>query len=66
MLARVELFKPSGKWYCDEQWEIPADAIGPYDMSRSPDFRRINGGPVLIPTQEPWGFPHLLPGVTTS
>lgn len=59
--ATVILFKPSGKYYTEEEWEIPSKAIGPYDMERSTDFRRIAGGPVLIPTQEPWGFPHLFP-----
>lgn len=62
--ATVILFKPSGKYYTEEAWRIPADAIGPYDMERSPDFRRISGGAVLIDTQEPWGYPHLFPGVT--
>lgn len=56
----VILFKPSGKFYTEEEWEIPAVSIGPWDMRQSPDFRRIAGGPVLIPTQEPWGYPHLL------
>lgn len=59
--ALVYLFKPSGKFYTDEQWEIPFDAIGPADMSRSVNFRRIDGGAVLVPTQEPWGFPALFP-----
>lgn len=59
--ASVILFKPSGKYYTTEEWVIPSDAIGPYDMDRCPDFRRINGGAVLIPSQEPWGFPHLFP-----
>ena len=61
--VRAVLFKPSGKYYTEEQWKIPEDAIGPYDMWRSPDFRRIGGGAVLIESQEPWGFPHLFPGV---
>lgn len=63
-MTRVEvtLFKPSGKYYITEHWEIPERAIGPYDMDRSQDFRRIAGGAVLIETQEPWGFPHLFPG----
>jgi hypothetical protein len=58
--ATVILFKPGGKYYTEEQWEVPADAIGPWDMERSPDFRQISGGPVLVDTQEPWGYPHLL------
>jgi hypothetical protein len=58
--ATVILFKPSGKFYTEEQWRIPEGAIGPWDMERSPDFRRIARGPVLI-TGEPWGFPHLFP-----
>jgi hypothetical protein len=33
--------------------------VGPFDMIHSPDFRRIDGGAVLIESQEPWGFPHL-------
>lgn len=61
MKATVILFRKSGKYYTEEKWSIPADAIGPYDMKRSPDFRRIDGGPVLIDTQEPWGYPHLFP-----
>lgn len=60
MKARVILFKPSGKYYTEEEWEIPANAIIPYDMIRSKDFRRIGNGPVLIETQEPWGYPHLI------
>lgn len=59
--ADVVLFKDNGKYYTTETWEIPADAIGPHDMGRSPDFRRIGNGAVLIETQEPWGFPHLFP-----
>ena len=60
--ANAILFKPSGKYYTEEPWEIPEGAIVPYDMVRSKDFRRIGGGAVLIETQEPWGFPHLFPG----
>lgn len=60
--AKVQLFKPGGKWYADEEWVIPADAIGPFDMADSPDFHRISGGPVLVETQEPWGYPFLLVG----
>lgn len=60
--ALVELFKPSGKYYTEERWRIPNGAIGPYDMSTSPDFRRIDGGAVVVLAQEPWGFPHLFPG----
>lgn len=58
----VILFKPSGRFYTEELWRVPAGAIGPYDMDRSPDFRRINGGAVLIAAQEPWGYPYLFPG----
>jgi hypothetical protein len=59
--AEVYLFRRSGKYYTEECWRIPEGAIIPDDMRRSPDFRRIDGGPVYIPTQEPWGFPHLFP-----
>lgn len=62
MYAQVDLFKPSGKYYTSESWLIPLDAIGPYDMLRSPDFRRISGGAVLVESQDPWGYPHLFPG----
>lgn len=58
---RVILFKQSGKYYTEENWEIPEDAIGPFDMINSPSFRRIGGGPVLITEDEPWGYPHLFP-----
>lgn len=57
--ATVILFKPSGKYYTEDHWRIPAEAIGPYDMSSSPDFKRIAEGPVLVITQDPWGYPHL-------
>lgn len=57
--ARVVLFKDSGKYYTEEYWLIPDGAIGPHDMKNSVDFRRIGGGAVLVPTQEPWGFPTL-------
>lgn len=59
--ATVILFRTSGKYYTEETWRIPEGAIGPFDMDKSPDFRRISGGQVLIPTQEPWGYPHLFP-----
>lgn len=62
MKAKVILFKRSGKYYTEEEWEIPEKCITPYDMLRSPDFRRIDNGPVLIPSQEPWGYPQLFPG----
>jgi hypothetical protein len=58
--AKVILFKPSGKAYTDEEWRIPDGAIGPYDMRQSPDFRRIDGGAVLVPVQEPWGYEFLI------
>jgi hypothetical protein len=56
----VILFKHSGKYYTQEEWEIPKNAIGPYDMERSKDRRHIGHGPVLVVTQEPWGYPHLI------
>lgn len=60
--AKVILFKKSGKYYTEEEWRIPAArSIAPADMLYSPDFRRIDNGAVLIPTQEPWGYPHLFP-----
>lgn len=58
--ARVILFKDSGKYYTEEYWDIPEGAVGPWDMRQSKDFRRIGAGAVLVPTQEPWGYPHLL------
>lgn len=65
--ARVILFKLGGKYYTEEEWRVPVSAIGPWDMKDSPDFRRISGcGPVLVPSQEPWGFPHLFPGVAAE
>lgn len=63
--AKVILFKPSGKYYEEEEWEIPEGdpfEFLPSCMKRSPDFRRIGGGAVLIPEQEPWGYPQLFPG----
>lgn len=60
--AIVILFRRSGKYYTEENWEIPEDAIVPADMIRSKDFRRISdGGAVLVESQEPWGYPHLFP-----
>jgi hypothetical protein len=67
--ASVTLFRKSGKYYTIEAWRVPAGAIGPEDMRRSPDFRRIDGGLVLVdadaadefPEAEIWGFPHLFP-----
>jgi hypothetical protein len=60
MKAKVILFRRSGKYYTEEEWEIPEGTIGPYDMDKSPDFRRIDNGPVLVVTQEPWGYPHII------
>lgn len=61
--TNVILFKPSGKYYTEEEWEIPEDAISPFDMINSPDFRRIDGGPVLINDEVIWGYPCLFPAV---
>jgi hypothetical protein len=58
--AKVILFKDSGKYYTEDWWDIPDDAIGPHDMKHSPDFHRIGNGAVLIPSQEPWGYPWLI------
>jgi hypothetical protein len=72
---RVNLFKASGKHYTEEDWRVPEEVpretghgpwdtrkvIGPYDMRHSPDFRRIDGGAVLVISQEPWGYPFLFP-----
>lgn len=59
--ALVTLFKRGGKYYTEERWAIPGGALGPFDMDESPNFRRIDGGAVLVESQEPWGFPHLFP-----
>lgn len=48
------------RYYTEEEWLIPVNAITPFDMAHSQDFRRIGNGPVLVETQEPWGFPALL------
>lgn len=71
--ASVVLFKPSGIYYTTESWRVPDDALGPYDMTRSPDFRRISGiGPVLVCSDgeligdENWGYPHLFEGIEES
>lgn len=57
----VVLFKSSGKYYTTEEWRVPVDAIGPYDMHRSPDFRRIDGGKVLVEASDALSWPpHLI------
>jgi hypothetical protein len=64
--ATVILFKAPGKYYTTDEWEIPEGdpyAFLPSCMKNSPDFTRVGGnGAVLVPTQEPWGYPHLFPG----
>jgi hypothetical protein len=67
--ATVTLFKETGKYYTQEPWAVPVNAILPADMEMSPDFRRISGGSVLVdadaapecPGARNWGFPHLFP-----
>jgi hypothetical protein len=67
--ATVTLFKDTGKYYTQEAWAVPVNAILPSDMEMSPDFRRIGGGTVLVdsdaapecPEARNWGFPHLFP-----
>lgn len=66
----VTLFKDSGKYYTSESWRAPEYDVflDPTDMRKSPDFRRIGDGPVLIeaephshaPDDENWGFPQIL------
>jgi hypothetical protein len=68
-IATVTLFKDSGKYYTQEAWKVPVNAIVPADMSMSPDFRRISGGAVLVdsdaapefPGARNRGFPQLFP-----
>lgn len=67
--ATVTLFKETGKYYTLEAWAVPVNAILPSDMLMSPDFRRIDGGTVLVdadaasvfPEARNWGFPHVFP-----
>lgn len=59
----VVLFKPAGKYYTEETWRMPKGATGPEDMVVSPDFRRIDGGAVLVESQAPWGYPFLISAV---
>ncbi|AOE44592.1 hypothetical protein SEA_JUMBO_84 [Gordonia phage Jumbo] len=62
----VHLFKSSGKYYTEELWDLPivGSHVSPDCMKDSPTFRRIGGtGAVLIPSQEPWGYPHLFPAI---
>lgn len=58
--VEVILFKPGGKYYTTDYWRVPPDVIGPYDMDKSPDFRRIGNGAVLV-DDDRWGYPHLFP-----
>jgi len=59
--AKIILFKGSGIYYTEEEWEVPLGAIHPADMLWSEDYHRIGTGAVLVVSQEPWGFPHLFP-----
>ena len=59
--AEVKLFKRSGRYYTTERWRVPKGVNFPSDMRQSPDFRRIDMGPVLV-TSERWGFPAILVG----
>lgn len=72
--ATVTLFKPSGKYYTQEAWRVPEGAYGPQQMAESPDFRRIDGGAVLVdadaapecPAARNFGVPHLFPATAAS
>lgn len=70
-LVEVILFRKSGKYYTTEEWYLPdlvpnpvsgkmVPPVSPHDVRHSPDFRRIDGGAVLVPSQEPWGYPALI------
>ena len=59
--VNVILFRKSGRYYTEEKWRIPHGALTPAEMCDSPDFRRVDRGAVLIPSQEPWGYPHMFP-----
>lgn len=66
--ATVTTFKESGKYNTTHAWRVPEDAIGPWDMRRSPDFNLPAGWTALVdadaspqfPGAVNWGFPHLL------
>ena len=57
--AKVILFKRQGKYYTEEEWEIPENCTIPAYMDESSNWHTINGGSVLVVSQEPWGYPHL-------
>jgi hypothetical protein len=57
--AKVIIFQPGGKYYTEDSWRIPEGATGPEDMRRSPDYRHGWNGPILVPEQDPWGYPRL-------
>jgi len=60
-MITVHLCKPSGKYYTTEKWRLPAvTTTGPRAMRLSPDYRTIAGGPVIVPTQKPWGYPEVI------
>lgn len=63
MKVWVTLFKKTGRYHTSEEWEVPDGTLSPADVGISPDFRRIDGGAVLVNPQDPWGYPHLFPGV---
>lgn len=57
--AEVEHFKESGKYNVTDHWRIPENCIDPRDMKHSPDYRDI-GCTIVVPSQEPWGYPAVL------
>ncbi|MCA1806267.1 MAG: hypothetical protein LC687_00080 [Actinobacteria bacterium] len=58
--VKVTIFKESGKYYTEERWAIPEGAIAPYDMDKAPEAQKWKGWQILVNSQEPWGYPHLL------
>ena len=54
MKASVILFRKSGKYYTQEEWEVPESALGPHDMVRSPDFRRIDATERIVAAAVAW------------
>ena len=65
----VTTFKATGKYNTQHSWRVPANAYGPYDVRRSPDYqqyRQHNDTPVLVDAEPAFpgdcnvGFPLLL------
>lgn len=67
MRVTVNFFKPSGKWYTSEDFEIPEGSrLGPAQLGDYLPQQRLLDMVAVTEGPTPWGYPQMRLNVTTG